>query len=411
MAKDNTTAGIIVRTYMVGALVLLLFYGVIFYNLTLYTEDKNSEKRLQLLSDYYSEKYDLTDFDAIQIDPLLTIYGDYSNLPDALSTQFSENWVGATTFHIDNDEEYSVLAQRVASDSGNQTIYFVEAIGSVELDQVDIILFQSMLTGAGIFLFLIAAAYITRSAKKIGGPISSLSNQLEASETDFSPISLSGHLPDETKQMLSSVNAYRARIKRALHREQLFTRYISHELRTPLTVIKGSLSVLRKSENDKTRKHVGLMSTSVAEMEELTQTFLLLAREKLDQDVVAVNEELVERLLENFSGLIQRNEVHVTRVLSAPFSLDAHPQLFSAVINNLLKNAINCSLGGKVSVFVSPERIDVIDNGVGLGEKPRGYEGFGIGLKIVNDICDKYGWTFQLKPNPSRGCTATVLLK
>ena len=41
-------------------------------------------------------------------------------------------------------------------------------------------------------------------------------------------------------------------------------------------------------------------------------------------------------------------------------------------------------------VFVSEKMVEIIDNGVGLNEKPRGYEGFGIGLQIVNDICQRY---------------------
>ena len=78
-------------------------------------------------------------------------------------------------------------------------------------------------------------------------------------------------------------------------------------------------------------------------------------------------------------------------------------------LKNLLKNAINCSVEGKVDLFISPEGVEVIDNGVGLDAKPRGYEGFGIGLNIVRDICEKYHWQFTIKNNVGDGCTATVI--
>jgi len=51
----------------------------------------------------------------------------------------------------------------------------------------------------------------------------------------------------------------------------------------------------------------------------------------------------------------------------------------------------------------------VIDTGVGLGEKARGYEGFGIGLLLVHDICNKYNWRFSLQNNEDAGCCASIL--
>jgi len=53
-----------------------------------------------------------------------------------------------------------------------------------------------------------------------------------------------------------------------------------------------------------------------------------------------------------------------------------------------LDYAANGILGLKVTM--SKHGFKVIDSGVGLDEKAHGYEGFVIGLLIVNDICIKY---------------------
>ncbi len=71
-------------------------------------------------------------------------------------------------------------------------------------------------------------------------------------------------------------------------------------------------------------------------------------------------------------------------------------------------NALNCSQQGHIAVFLNQEQLQIIDNGIGLESETRGYQGFGIGLVIVQDICQRYGWTFELTNNQIKGCTATV---
>jgi signal transduction histidine kinase len=126
---------------------------------------------------------------------------------------------------------------------------------------------------------------------------------------------------------------------------------------------------------------------------------------------VTVSDDFIKEIVKDFEATIKANNVLFHQELQCDFDLSVQPLLFSAVIKNLLKNAINCSIDGNVSLFISPQRIDVIDNGIGLEAQPRGYEGFGIGLNIVRDICEKYQWQFSIKNNQTYGCTASVIFK
>ena len=154
------------------------------------------------------------------------------------------------------------------------------------------------------------------------------------------------------------------------------------------------------------------IDNAVIEMEQLIHTFLLMARnEDSDTINVDISAEFIDQILQGFESTINANQVTFYQEIQCEFSLNVQPLLFSAVVNNLLKNAINCNVKGNVSLFISPQRIDVIDNGVGLDAKPRGYEGFGIGLNIVRDICEKYHWQFSIKNNPGDGCTASVIFR
>ncbi len=80
-------------------------------------------------------------------------------------------------------------------------------------------------------------------------------------------------------------------------------------------------------------------------------------------------------------------------------SLHVKPVLLRAVIQNISLSAINCAVDGEVSISISSHQITIIDNGVGLDSKPRGDEGFGIGLNLVRDIFQKYNWQFSLTNN------------
>lgn len=410
MILDNSTSNILIRTYLFGAILLVSFYGVIFYFSMSFTENSNSVKRLAIVGEYYLNKYRESDSNIIKIDPLLSIYTDYHALPKLLQTEISADWLGSSTFHIEAiNSEYNVLAKKIEVDNDQKVLYAVEDIEAIELGEREFAVIVGILTGGGLLLFLLASLYIVKTAKVISRPISELAEIL-AEDGDFEPISLDGKFSIEMQKMSAATNLYRKKISAAFEREKSFTRYVSHELRTPMSVIKGSISVLNKSADKKTLKQVGLLKDAMEDMESLTRTFLFLAREQVDSDLVKVDVELLEGIIAKFDSLIKANEVEVNISLLEPFELKASYQLLGAAIGNLVSNAVNCSLGGAVNIFVSNKEIQVIDNGVGLDTGSRSYEGFGVGLKLVEDICNKYHWRFSLTNNINKGCTASIEL-
>lgn len=401
----------IIRVYLLGAIVLLVFYGAILFNSMLYTENQSSERRLALISPYHFKLFSQGLDGEIQIDPMLKIYDQYDILPGSIKRRLNKNWQGSINFHFEDDSEYSVFAQEVMTKNGLAIVYALEDIDAAEWDDTEFAFFQIMIFGLGLLIFIIVALLIVKMVKRISTPFSNLADKLERHDNEkYTPLSIDGELSLELVQMLTSINSYRSRIRDAFMREQAFTRYVSHELRTPMTVIRGSVSLLRRLDDGKIQKQSSRIDNAVIEMEQLVHTFLLMARdEESDTINVDISNDFIQKIVQDFESTIQANQVNFHQELQCDFSLKVQPLLFSAVIKNLLKNAINCSVGGNVSLFISPQQIDVIDNGVGLDAQPRGYEGFGIGLNIVRDICEKYQWQFSLKNNQGDGCTASVI--
>lgn len=401
----------IIRVYLLGAMVLLVFYGAIFNNTILYTENKSSERRLALISPYHFKLFSQGFTGEIQIDPMLKIYDQYDILPHSIKRRIDKTWQGSIIFHFEDDHEYSVFAKQAMTEKGLTIVYALEDIDAIEWGDTEFAIFQTAIFGFGLFIYIIAALFIIKMAKRISMPFSSLADKLESNNNEeYAPLSVDGELSQELVQMLTSINSYRSRIRGAFMREQAFTRYVSHELRTPMTVIRGGISILRRLDDEKVQKQSNRIDNAVIEMEQLVHTFLLLARnEDAATTHVDISDVYVKEIIKDLESTIQANQVNFNQHLQSDFSLNVQPLLFAAVINNLLKNAINCSVEGQVDLFISPQRIDVIDNGVGLDSQPRGYEGFGIGLNIVRDICEKYHWQFNIQNNHGNGCTASVI--
>ncbi len=412
MTHPKPMSSKIIRVYLIGAVVLLAFYGVIFFNTILYTENQGSKRRLELVAPYHFKMFTQGTKGEIKIDPMLTIYDQYDALPSAIKRRLTRSWQGVTSIHFEDESEYSVFAQQVITDGRRSIVYAVEDVDIVEWDDVDFAILQAVILGVGLLIFIIAAFFIVKMARRISTPFSNLAEQLEADDDGkYTPLLVDGELSLELVQVLTSINRYRNRIRQTFMREQAFTRYVSHELRTPMTVIRGGISNLRRIKDEKVQKQSSRIDNAVIEMEQLVHTFLLLARNKENEIIsVDITNEYIQQIVTGFEATIRANQVSFHQQLQGDFSLNVQPLLFSAVIKNLLKNAINCSVEGNVSLFISPQRIDVIDNGVGLDAQPRGYEGFGIGLNIVRDICEKYQWQFSIKNNPNSGCTASVIL-
>lgn len=413
MIKAKPISQKIIRVYLLGAAVLLAFYGAILSQTILYAENQNSVRRLALIAPHHFKLFNQGFEGVVQIDPMLKIYDQYEILPALVKRRLDQQWQGSITFHFEDDSEFSVFAQQVITKNGVAIVYALEDIDAVEWDDTEFAIFQVVILGLGLIIFIVVAVFMIKMARRISTPFSILADKLVNNGNErYTQLSVKGELSLELVKVLASINKYRNGIRDAFMREQAFTRYVSHELRTPMTIVRGSISVLRRLKDEKVQKQSSRIDNAIIEMEQLVHTFLLLARnENSDNITVDVSDETIQKIVSDFESTIRANQVNFHQVLQCDFRLNAQPLLFAAVIKNLLKNAINCSVEGRVDLFISPQRIDVIDNGVGLDAQPRGYEGFGIGLNIVRDICEKYQWQFSIKNNLKAGCTASVIFE
>ena len=229
----------------------------------------------------------------------------------------------------------------------------------------------------------------------------------------------------DVESLAYALHGFATRLEEFVERERAFTRDASHELRTPLTVIKASADMLLDDDVPAfTRRAAERILRSVRDMESLTESFLILARESdagLPEEEFSVNESVLEEI-EQAQPLCNGKPVHIIRDERKDLALYSSRRAFSVLIGNLIRNACQYTERGRVTVIVEADRVIVRDTGVGMseeeqkrafvsffrGDQGRG-SGHGIGLTIVKRLADRFGWEVGMQSQQGIGTTVTVV--
>ncbi|MEM7081450.1 MAG: HAMP domain-containing sensor histidine kinase [Pseudomonadota bacterium] len=283
---------------------------------------------------------------------------------------------------------------------------------------------------AGVYMALFQAYRVSSRAVS---PIVNLANrvkQLDPANPDvdlFARGSTGIDVDEEILTLNSAMEDLTQRLVEFVKREFDFTRDASHELRSPLTVIKIAAESLTGTElNDNQAKNLARIQKASKDMEELTEAFLLLARESnqsLPSDWVNIN-ELVHSEVDRAQILIGEKDVVIHEQASAQMTINAPEKVLASVIGNLLRNGVNYTDEGNVSVSVSERGVIIEDSGPGMdaeelkqvfrpfnrGKRERQRGGFGVGLTIVKRLCDRFGWPLEIDSTVGVGTTVQVRL-
>ena len=212
----------------------------------------------------------------------------------------------------------------------------------------------------------------------------------------------SGFRDDEVGLLAQRLEELVARIAAFVAREREFTRDASHELRTPLAVIRGSTERLANepSLSAAARDSVAHIRQSASWLEQTVDTLLSLAREEAlaDEAPSARVLPLLERVVVDQSPLLEGKDIAVD--IDVPFGAEmALPApVLNILLSNLVGNAFAHTGRGRISIQALEGRLHIRNPGAGVGDadlepfiKAEGSTGFGLGLSIVQRLCERYG--------------------
>lgn len=259
-------------------------------------------------------------------------------------------------------------------------------------------------------------------ARRVVGPISALATAV----SDHSGKSATPFVdsPDEMGVLARAFDARTRALQRYLERERFFTGDVSHELRTPLTVIRGAAEVLTLNAGDPSlRAPADRILSAAIEASNCVTVLLLLARapDALDTPESSLREVLKDEM-ERCRPLVQTKPVSLRLIADTDLFIAARPELLTAAIGNLIRNACAYTEQGAVTVTLRGRTVCVEDTGPGIPEQIRNRlndeslahgasrraEGSGLGLALAQRICEHLGARLHIRPAAERGSIVSI---
>lgn len=344
-----------------------------------------------------------------------------------------------TSFFASNAEERPIPARFADFPEGlteiedeNEAAYvYLQEINGVrymlvqdqsEFENREEVLFAVVLAG---FVLCIVGAWGlgVGMARHVMAPVARLARQVRhRDQLDAGTPPLAPEYPeDEIGHLAAAFDGTLGQLRRSIERERLFTSDVSHELRTPLMIIATSSELLLESPlHASQRDQVGRIERAAREMSDLVRTFLMLAR----SDSVSVAEEdtmtlaeVAHEQCERWGAEIRSKGLDFELAEEGASSPAGHnATLLRTVMANLLRNALHYTTHGQVRLVLEKDGFRIEDTGMGVsvqeqsrifepfvrGSQARG-EGLGLGLSLVQRICEHQGWEISASSQQSQG--------
>ena len=412
----------IILAYGIFGVVLSIVFGCVVYASLDYIDDNLVNTSLVHEMDRLGKRYNENVDTLIPNSPNILVFQGTVAMPafalelvDGIGEGIHERYYEKVEYHI----AVKSFPNRIAP---LYLIYDVSGLEFIESRRLEV---GAVLAASCILVVAIGVWIGFLTSQRVIAPVAYLSDQVARWGPGSLPADLAEKFcKDEVGVLAQALEEASRRIKAFVQREQEFTRDTSHELRSPVTVIKGAAELLKRRTNagdDRIRKPLLRIERAVTNMEHIIENLLWLAREENHEfretcAAAAVIRESIEQL----EQVMSNKPVTVIINQKADPVLQAPAPIFRITFVNLIQNAFRHTTHGQIKIEILDDRIVIADSGEGIDDcdvdkltaphvRGKTSTGFGLGLTIVERLCTRFGWRFELDSEMGCGTTATLI--
>jgi signal transduction histidine kinase len=419
--RHSLRARIIIAFCLFGAVLGIAYATTVYIALDL-IDDHLVDSRLNEEVEHFISHYQRYNDFPTPRSPYITAYAGTGNMP--LYVLDMTEGLAEGLHEAYREEEYHIAVQRLP---GQQTLlYLLYEVSALEFTEKRKLSIRLVLIAGVVFIMALGLWIGWLTSRKVMAPVAHLSELVNKSGPDNLPTDFSkDFFDDEVGVLAKALEQAMQSVETFVAREHRFSRYASHELRTPVTIIKGAVVLLKKKlsgEDDPAYRPLKRIERSVTNMENITETLLWLSRKDVavDQDQHFAIVAVVLETIEQNRYLLGSKPIDIEFVPEGDPQLSIPAPIFQIMLTNLIRNAIQHTASGKISVIVKDARVIVSDTGPGmdpdnlrLDTQPLSgedrYEGHGIGLSIVTRLCNRLDWKLEFASDPGRGTTVQLI--
>lgn len=202
-----------------------------------------------------------------------------------------------------------------------------------------------------------------------------------------------------------------------------FIQDATHELNTPISTILANIEMIEtygKGKKSEELQRIEIASKTLSRIYE-DLTYLNLNNDYY-REVKSVNiTKLIEERIVYFSTMLQSRGITTRLELMPEKMLEIDLNDAIRLIDNLLSNAIKYNkTKGTLTVKLTEESLCITDTGIGIAQKDlkdilkrfkranKSEGGFGIGLDIVNQVVNSYGFVLRITSALNKGTEVEV---
>lgn len=311
--------------------------------------------------------------------------------------------------------------------SGTGALILALDITDLEREEANV---GQMMTGSAGLLVLLLGLLSAWGVNRLMKPLSTMERQIVGlrPERYGQRIDLPAEATSEVEIIAGALNDHLRNTDRFIERERAFIDTASHELRTPIAVIAGAADLALQPHElpAVSRTQLERIRQETRDIEQLIALLLVLAKDPARlaraSDRIALD-QLLPGIIDAHRHLARDKDLTLNVVGLDRCEIVAPLPIVQAAIGNLLRNAIQSSDSGEITVRLeqpatvviedpghgmSPEEVSAIYSRIARGGGDR--LGGGIGLDLISRLCEHLNWDLDFGSTQGQGTLTTLRL-